>query len=101
MVNVKFNVGSTRTSYFTKNQIAKVNAGIAIFEKVINNPSFKERITNFSWTTPSGTTYNRFLLCNGLSNTQVWDSLQSGCDWVTTTKSPDYNRECCPLRIYY
>ena len=86
MVNVKFNVGSTRTSYFTKNQMAKVKAGIAIFEKVVNNPSFKERIQTFSWTTPSGTTYNRFLLCNGMSNAQVWDCLQSGCEWGTTSK---------------
>ncbi len=87
MVNVKFTVGCTRTSYFTKNQTAKVNAGIAIFEKVINSPTFKERINNFSWTTPSGTTYNRFLLCNGMSNAQVWDCLQKGCDWGSMPKS--------------
>ena len=88
MVNVKFNVGCTRTCYFTKNQIAKINAGIAIFEKVVSNPEFKERVTNFNWTTPSGTTYNRFLLCNGMSNTQVWDCLESGCEWGTMTNTP-------------
>ncbi len=84
MVNVKFNIGCTRTAYFTKNQTAKVKAGIAIFEKVINHPSFKERICNFNWTSPEGTTFNRFLFCNGMSNTQVWDCIQDGCDWGTT-----------------
>ncbi len=90
MVNVKFNVGSTRTSYFTKNQIAKVNAGIALFEKVVNSPAFKQRVIDFDWTTPTGTNYNRFLLCNGLSNTQVWETFEKGCDWGTwgTTTKP-------------
>ena len=100
MVNVKFKVGCTRTSYFTKNQIAKVEAGIAIFEKVVNSPSFKERIINFSWTTPSGTTYNRFLLCNGMSNTQIWDNLVSGCDWATTPTTTPTTVNVVPCGSY-
>ena len=87
MVNVKFNVGCSRTAYFTKNQTAKVKAGIAIFEKVVNHPSFKKQICNFNWTAPNGTIYNRFLFSNGMSNTQVWECIQNGCNWGTTSGS--------------
>lgn len=89
MVNVKFNVGSTRTGSFTKNQVAKINAGITIFEKVVNSPAFKQKVTEYSWNTPTGTTYKRFLLSNGMSNTQVWECFQKGIEWAPapTTKS--------------
>ncbi len=78
MVNVIFNVGSVRTRPFTVNQMKKIEEGIAIFNQIVNSSTFRKRVTNYSWRTDNGTTYNRFHMSNGMSNDQVWDCIEQG-----------------------
>ncbi|MEM6966848.1 MAG: hypothetical protein AAF573_18940, partial [Bacteroidota bacterium] len=63
---------------FTPAQAAKVEAGIEIFNQVISSDEFQNRVSNFQWTTPEGTTFNRFFVSNGMSNEQVCDMICNG-----------------------
>jgi len=78
MKNVKFIVGCTKTMQFTSNQMEKIQKGIEIFNKVVSSKEFEKKITNYTWTTPTGNTYSRFHISRGMSNKQVWNCLTTG-----------------------
>ena len=84
-MNVRFNITPTRTNCFTTAQAGKVQAGIEIFQQVINSEEFKTRVNNFQWRTSEGVAFNRFFLSNGMSNAQVCDTISNGTIWTTGT----------------
>ena len=83
MKKVKFEICNTRTRTFTTTQQQKVNTAIDILQKVWASPTFKKQVKNYTWNAADGTMYKRFHLSKGMSNTQVWDCLESGWNWFT------------------
>lgn len=99
MRNVKLNICGTKNLQFTTKQMAKVQKGIEIFEKVVNSDTFKDQICNYTWTAANGTCYNRFHLSNGMSNEQVWNCLTNGTAcWNTQIETATVNILPCANR---
>ena len=75
MKNVTFNITASRFRNFTTAQETKVKEGLALFQKVVEDARFKEKVCNFVWTSESGNAFNRFLMSKGMSNTQVFETI--------------------------
>ena len=78
MKHTKFTIGKTRHCTFTRAQLAKVSAGLDLFLQTVQQKDFRNRIEQFSWQGKNGRTYNRFLLSNHLSDTEVWERIENG-----------------------
>ncbi len=89
MKNVTFNISASKFRCFTSAQEAKIKAGIQLFQKVVNDQHFKEKICNFVWTSEHGNRYERFLMSNGMSNMQVFDDLCNMLNKVMPSRSTD------------
>ncbi len=69
-------IGRTRSSFFTKMQKDKLEAGIQIFHKALQHKHFIESVLQFQWTNKQNKRFHRFYHASGLSNRQIIDRLQ-------------------------
>ncbi len=81
-------IGRTRSSFFTRIQKDKLEAGIQIFHKVLNSKNFRENILQFHWTNKQNKRFHRFYHANGLSNRQIVDRIQNYLDYFNTLGIP-------------
>ena len=81
---LKYNITSSRMSYFTDAQAAKVDAGVEIFKQIVCSEEFLNKVKNFQWRTSDGVAFKRFYLSNGMSNQQVGEMI---CDGFPRTNS--------------
>ena len=77
MERISFTIGRTRSNVFSREALAKVEAGKDIFCQIIKNNSFRKEIKAFKWEDNEGNIYERFHLCKGLSNSQVASCIQN------------------------
>lgn len=97
MQHLNFTIGKTRNCAFTQDQLAKVEAGLAIFLNIVASSNFREKILNFSWKHAAENDFDRFHLSNALSNAQVFDTLikAKGNFYPIGDKSPVAILPCC------
>ena len=79
MITIK--IGRLRNKFFTREQKAKLEAGIDIYQKLVVHEHFKDLALQYHWSNNTGRTFRRFLMSNGLSNSQVLQKLEN-CEQV-------------------
>lgn len=88
MTNVSFTIGRTRNGVFTKDQLAKVQAGLDIYLKCVNHKQFKNKLLSYEWYDTDDVRYNRFHLCKALSNKQVYECFEQPQGAFGTKETP-------------
>lgn len=74
-------IGRLRNKCFTRAQKAKLEAGIDIYQKLVSHEHFKDLVLKYHWTNNTGRIFRRFLMSNGLSNSQIFEKLKD-CESV-------------------